>query len=183
MGVDTQELRRQAVLNILREGEPQTIEEIATRMNGNYYTIRKSIQELEELGLCHRTGMVRNRKELWAAGVSTGIPELYDPGGNRKIPVDEVAMATESGTPASVKAASAFFESLQQLIGIAVGLNDGSASVNIADLQKLRNQMIVHKSYLKNLVGYYEQVLQNPQFWNIDDLGAIGLQVQSKRSS
>jgi DeoR/GlpR family transcriptional regulator of sugar metabolism len=55
MSVDPVELRRTAVLNVLREGDA-SIEEIAQRMNANYYTIRKSVIELSELGLAHRTG-------------------------------------------------------------------------------------------------------------------------------
>lgn len=178
---DPQELRRTAVLNVLREGDA-SVEEIATRMSANYHTIRKSVIELQELGLAHRTGFLRNRKYLWAAGNNAGIPELYDPSNNRKIPVDEVAEASQSGTPASVKAASQFFEILQQLVGIAVDLANGVGQVNPKDLQAIKHQAIVNKMYLNNLLGYYEQVLQNPAMWDTDSLGTIGAFIKEKRA-
>lgn len=180
---DTQEVRRQAVLNILKDNGPHTLDEIADRMTSNYYTIRKSMLELEELGLAYRTGQVKDRKEIWSAGQSGGIPEFFDPTGNRKIPVDEVALAAESGTPASVKAASAFFEIVQQLVQLSIELANGTANVTPGQLQALRHQMIVNKSYLKNLVGFYEQTLQNPSFWSLDELGVIGLKINEKRRS
>jgi len=179
--VDREELRRQAVLNTLRTSQGMTIEEIAEKMQGNYYTIRKSLLELQDLGLAHKTGMIRDRRDIWAAGEISSIPELYDPSNNRRIPIDEIAVAAEQGTPASVRAASAFFESLQQLVAASVQLADG-ASLNPDELKKVRYALISNQSYLKNLLGYYAQLLSIEDLWTIEGLATIGIKIKEKRS-
>lgn len=176
--VTSQEIRRQAILETLQE-TPLTIEELAERTGNKYHTVYKSVRELQEDGLVHQTGQVKDKKIVWAAGSSSGMPEFYDPATGKRIRADHIVYAFASQRDAaSIRAAKAFFETLEQLINLAQELSEGKTNATQRDLDKLRHQVIVNRSYVKNLGGFYEQLLENSAFWKMDTLGAVGLAVE-----
>lgn len=167
------EVRKQVILDKLRD-EPLTTEELATRLELNYHTAYKSCRELQEAGLVHYTGQVRGKSYVWAAGSSTGMPEFYDPAGNRHIRADDIVAAYgENRDAASIRAARAFFETVEQLLNIAVASKQGEV-VDQKDLNAIRHRVIVNHSLVKNLSGYYQQLLSHGKFWSVDGLSEIG---------
>lgn len=176
-------MRKQTILNTLQQA-PLTTEELAHRLDMNYHTVYKSCRELQEDGLIHYTGQVRGKSYVWATGTNAGMPEFFDPAGNRKIRADDIVTAySVNRDAASVRAAKMFFETLEQLLNIASEIADGSSNVTEADLKKIRNETIVNHSFVKNLSGYYQQLLANNNFWSVDTLGLIGAHVQKSAAA
>lgn len=173
------DVRKQVILNALGK-KPMTCQELADTTSLNYNTAYKSLRELQEAGLVHYTGQVRDKSWEWATGSTNGIPEFYDPAGNRKIAVDDIVVAFgQSRTAASVKAAVAFFETLEQLLRIAAD-PEGTTE---ADLKAIRNRTIVNSSFIKNLDGYYQQLLATQDFWSVEKLSVVGLLLRDKNAA
>src|ERR1051325_10527439 len=117
--------RKNLILEALRN-KAMTTEELADVLGFNYHTTYKTCRDLQELGLIHYTGQVKGKSYVWGSGAKSEMPEFYDPAGNRKIRADDIVIAfSEHRDAASIKAARAFFEILEQLLTIARELSEG----------------------------------------------------------
>jgi predicted transcriptional regulator len=178
----SQEARRNLILDALRD-ENLTTGELADKTNLNYNTCFKTCRELQEEGLIHYNGQVKEKSYIWSKGSKGVIPEFFDPAGNRKISALDIVRAySVERTAASVKAANAFFEILEQLLNIGRELADGSSSVTEQDIKRLRAITIANHSLVKNLAGYYQQLLHEDRFWELDKLSLVGSLLEKSAS-
>lgn len=178
----SQEARRQLILDTLKE-ENLTTRELSYRVDMNYNTCFKTCRELQEEGLIHYSGQVKDKSYVWARGSKGVIPEFFDPAGNRKISATDIVAAYGVGrTAASVKAANAFFETLEQLLSLAQDLAAGTSNATEQDLKRLRAVAIANHSLIKNLTGFYQQLLHEETWWQLDKLSLLGSLLENSAS-
>jgi len=178
-----QAARRNLILQALKE-EGLTTEELSKKLSLNYHTCYKTCRELQEEGLIHYTGQIKGKSYVWAMGSLGAMPEFFDPAGNRSIKANDIVAAySVERSAASVKAANAFFEILEQLLNIAQELANGTSTVTQPQLRGLRAAAIANHSLVKNLAGFYQQLLHEDRWWTPDELSLIGSLLEKERAS
>lgn len=160
-------LRKEQVLGHLVL--PQTVKELADKMDMNYHTVRRDVLTLVEDGLVSENGSLRNGSVLYVTGNIRPMPE-FRASRTEAARMDVLALSylrsphTSNGSRAVLRLA----EIMAELLAMAANASATEQRIDANTLQRLENAAVTAGATIDAVSNIAKSFLANQVIWNPD---------------
>lgn len=163
------------------ENRPMTMAEIANEQRLNYHTVRKWVNVLKDEGYIRQVFNGNARDIKYTLGEDTNangiIPIITTPTGKSKAHVLMTMMHTNAPDTLAGKAISNLPQHIMRLMRAAERIYKDSVNLDHS-IEMVRKDMLADREALSNFIDVYDQVLNNPKYWDPKLLSRFPLDAQ-----